>query len=89
VDRPNFGLYLDQYHVLSRLWADPRSESGIRPDGKAALLASLRRFLDERPPETIFYIRLSDAERLAPPPLARHSTYNVNKRAHTPAAAVV
>ena len=84
VDRPNFGLCLDTYHVLARLWADPRAYSGRRPGGDAALQASLNRFLtrfkhDEKFRHKIIYIQLSDAERVDPPILPGHAAYNENK----------
>ncbi|OQV00584.1 hypothetical protein CLAIMM_06063 [Cladophialophora immunda] len=52
VARPNFGLCLDTYHVLARLWADPRASSGRRPGGDAALRRSLETFRERfaKPP---------------------------------------
>lgn len=81
VARPNFGLCLDTYHVLGRLWADPRAESGRRPGGDAALRASIERFLDvvkdEKVREKIVYVQLSDAEKMDPPILpGRHEAYD-------------
>lgn len=75
VDRPNFGLCLDTYHVLARLWADPTTRSGRRLDGNEALHFSLQRFRDTCPPEKIFYIQLSDAEKADPPILPGHPAY--------------
>lgn len=79
VDRANFGLCLDTYHVVSRLWADPRSKSGIRAGGDAALRASIDRFNDHCPPDKIVYIQLSDAEKLSPPLLPGHPAYDEDK----------
>lgn len=79
VGRQNFGLCLDTYHVLTRLWADPRSESGLRPGGHAALRASIQRFLDGCPAEKIIYVQLSDAERQRPPILPGHPAYDAAK----------
>ncbi|RDW91793.1 xylose isomerase-like protein [Coleophoma crateriformis] len=75
VDRPNFGLCLDSYHVLARLWADPRSKSGKAPGGDAALKMSLERFMKDCPVDKIIYVQLSDAERLDPPLLPGHEVY--------------
>jgi len=75
VDRPNFGLCLDTYHVLSRLWADPREHSGLRAGGNSALRDSLQRFRDSCPKDKIIYIQLSDAEKLSPPLLPGHPAY--------------
>ncbi|OAP61477.1 hypothetical protein AYL99_03680 [Fonsecaea erecta] len=95
VARPNFGLCLDSYHVLGRLWADPRSPSGRRPGGDAALRRSLgtfrERFANPVPPSSssqtqtqtqthpLIYIQLSDAERLRPPILPGHEAYSPHK----------
>lgn len=76
VDRPNFGLCLDTYHVVARLWADPTTKGGRRPGGDAALRASLQRFRDMCPSDKIFYIQLSDVERANPPILPGHPAYS-------------
>ncbi|KAK5061386.1 hypothetical protein LTR84_007928 [Exophiala bonariae] len=78
VDRENFGLCLDTYHVLARTWADPHSAntgSGIIPGGVAALHATLQRFKEQCPVEKIFYVQLSDAERLQQPLSLGHPGY--------------
>lgn len=75
VDRSNFGLCLDTYHVLARLWADPTVSSGRRPGGDAAVRDSLQRFRDTCPPEKIFYVQLSDAEKAQPPFQPEHPAY--------------
>jgi 4-hydroxyphenylpyruvate dioxygenase len=78
VNRGNFGLCLDTYHILARLWADPTFETGMRPGGKAALQASIKHLLDF-PKERTFYIQLSDAERCRPPLLPGHPAYSLDK----------
>lgn len=78
VNRGNFGLCLDTYHILARLWADFSSDSGVRPGGKAALHASIKRLLN-CPKERIFYVQLSDAERCHPPLLPGHPAYSLDK----------
>ncbi|OAL18501.1 hypothetical protein AYO20_11738 [Fonsecaea nubica] len=79
VDRSNFGLCLDTYHVLARVWADPHAASGtgtgIAPGGYAALKSTLDRFMKQCPVEKIFYLQLSDAERLKQPLIAGHEAY--------------
>ncbi|KAJ9617299.1 hypothetical protein H2200_001020 [Cladophialophora chaetospira] len=83
VNRPNFGLCLDTYHVLARLWADPRAPSGGRPGGDAALRASLETFLrrckEPEVREKIIYVQLSDAEKMVPPILPGHEVYSEEK----------
>lgn len=66
VNRPNFGLCLDTFHELTKLWGNPLDPSGKYPDADHALAKSLRRFVDECPVENIFYVQLSDGERLDP-----------------------
>lgn len=35
VNRANFGVCLDTYHILARLWVDPTDpKMGVRPGGK-------------------------------------------------------
>ncbi|KAJ9615907.1 hypothetical protein H2200_001984 [Cladophialophora chaetospira] len=78
VDRANFGLCLDTYHVIARVWADPHSSSagtGIIPGGSAALKATLQRFMEQCPVEKMFYLQLSDAERLEQPLSPGHPGY--------------
>ena len=79
VDRPNFGLCLDTYHVLARLWADPASPDGRRPGGASSLRDSLQRFRDTCPREKIIYVQLSDGERADPPILPGHPAYRPEK----------
>lgn len=78
VDRANFGLCLDTYHVIARTWADPHSAStgtGVIPGGDAALHATLQRFMEQCPLEKIFFLQLSDAERLEQPLSPGHPAY--------------
>ncbi|KAA8915553.1 hypothetical protein TRICI_002292 [Trichomonascus ciferrii] len=79
VNRDNFGLCLDTYHILSRVWADPRAPSGRAPGGDFALRASTERFLKECPLEKIFYLQLSDAEKQDKPILPGHPAFDINK----------
>ena len=79
VERANFGLCLDTYHVLARLWADPSCEDGLRPGGTAAVNASIKRFLDQCPVDRVFYVQLSDAERCRPPLIPGHPAYSPSK----------
>ncbi|OQU99826.1 hypothetical protein CLAIMM_05404 [Cladophialophora immunda] len=79
VDRPNFGLCLDTYHVIARVWADAHASSGtgtgIAPGGYAALKSTLDRFMEQCQVEKIFYLQLSDAEKLKQPLNASHEAY--------------
>ncbi|KAL4762473.1 sugar phosphate isomerase/epimerase family protein [Aspergillus foveolatus] len=75
VDRDNFGLCLDTFHEITKLWANPFLESGACPDGAEKLAASLRRFVEQVPISKIFYVQLSDAERFNPPFSKSHPWY--------------
>lgn len=78
VDRANFGLCLDTYHVIARVWADPHASStgsGIQPGGNAALRRTLQSFMEQCPVEKIFYVQLSDAEKLEQPLSPGHPGY--------------
>lgn len=75
VNRSNFGLCLDSFHILSKLWGDPFSVSGIYPDGPQKLEQSLRRMAKELQLEKIAYIQLSDGEKFDPPFSDTHEWY--------------
>jgi 4-hydroxyphenylpyruvate dioxygenase len=68
VNRPNFGLCLDSYHIHSLIWADPYVKSGRKgPKGDKELEESMSEFLVRCPKERVLYIQLSDASRFDPP----------------------
>ncbi|CZR64392.1 related to 4-hydroxyphenylpyruvate dioxygenase [Phialocephala subalpina] len=76
VDRPNFGICLDSFHIMSLLWGDNSVAGGIRPEGPAELEASLTDLVHNCPLERIFYIQISDAELFDPPLGPGHELYN-------------
>lgn len=75
VNRPNFGLCLDTFHVMTKLWADPFAESGLYPNADKNLHNTLQYFIKECPLERIFYVQLSDGERFDPPFSKSHPWY--------------
>lgn len=75
-NRSNVGLCLDTYHIASRVWADPCSSTGKTANADADLAASLKRMVEEVDVEKIFYLQLSDAERLSSPLVEGHEFYN-------------
>ncbi|RAH87330.1 xylose isomerase-like protein [Aspergillus japonicus CBS 114.51] len=75
VDRPNFGLCLDNFHEHTKLWGSNVDRSGKLPTGDQDLTASLKRFREQCPLEKIFYVQLSDAERFDPPLSETHPWY--------------
>ncbi|KAI5242629.1 xylose isomerase-like protein [Aureobasidium subglaciale] len=75
VDRPNFGICLDTFHIGTRLWGSPLVASGKYLNADAHLADSLRRFVAEFPLEKLFFVQLSDAELLDPPLSTSHPWY--------------
>ncbi|KAI5461892.1 putative 4-hydroxyphenylpyruvate dioxygenase [Mariannaea sp. PMI_226] len=67
VNRPNFGLCIDSFHIHSRIWGDATTKSGILPGGAEALAASMKEFVEQCPKEKVLYVQLSDASRFDPP----------------------
>lgn len=75
VNLPNLGLCLDTFHIAGRVWADPTTDSGQKAQADAALDKSLKRLVSDVDPAKIFYVQLSDAERLMPPLGKTHHFY--------------
>lgn len=75
VDRPNFGLCLDTYHIAARVFASPTETTLISQSGKTDLITSLLNLVKTVPVETIFYLQLSDAEALSSPLVEGHPFY--------------
>lgn len=75
VNRPNFGLCLDTYHIAARVWADPERADGKLPNGEEALKQSLHRLAKDVDVEKVFMLQLSDAERLSSPLIEGHPLY--------------
>lgn len=66
VDCSNFGLCLDSFHILTKLWGSPYEASGKYPNADADLAASQASFKRDFPIDNLFYVQLSDAERFDP-----------------------
>ncbi|ETS80888.1 hypothetical protein PFICI_08417 [Pestalotiopsis fici W106-1] len=67
VDRANFGLCLDSFHILTKIWGNNRDASGKYPNADARLATSLASFKRDFPLEKLFYVQMSDGERFDPP----------------------
>ncbi|KAK2596455.1 hypothetical protein N8I77_013345 [Diaporthe amygdali] len=67
VNRPNFGLCLDSFHIHARIWGNPCVPSSMLPNAAEDLANSMEEFLQKCPREKILYVQLSDASRLDPP----------------------
>ncbi|KAK9424874.1 putative Xylose isomerase-like TIM barrel domain-containing protein [Seiridium unicorne] len=72
VNRSNFGLCLDSFHILTKLWGSPHEVSGKYPDADANLADSLHGFKRNFRVEKLFYVQLSDGEKLDPPYSRQH-----------------
>ncbi|KAE8151326.1 putative AP endonuclease, family 2 [Aspergillus avenaceus] len=75
VNRSNFGLCLDTFHIGTKIWGDNSVPGGKFSDANKALSESLRRFTRECPLDKIFFVQLSDAERFDPPFSKDHPWY--------------
>ncbi|KIW18581.1 hypothetical protein PV08_02869 [Exophiala spinifera] len=67
VDRANFGICLDNFHIHARLWGDPTIEGGKLPGGDEAVRKSLDLFKKTCPKEKLFYVQFSGAKLFQPP----------------------
>jgi 4-hydroxyphenylpyruvate dioxygenase len=78
VDRPNFGICLDSFNILGRIYADPTSPTGCTANAEGEVQASVRRLVEQIGPhkEKIFFFQVVDAERLDNPLLPGHAFYN-------------
>jgi 4-hydroxyphenylpyruvate dioxygenase len=83
VNRSNFGICLDSFNILGRIYADPTAESGCLPNAEQEVKDSVRRLVDRIGPykHKIFFIQIVDAERLIAPLVPGHSFYNATQPA--------
>ncbi|KAJ3545831.1 hypothetical protein NM208_g2316 [Fusarium decemcellulare] len=72
VDKPNFGLCLDTYHILGRIWGDPTLPGCKMALGDVEVEKSMERLVNEVDVKKLFYVQLGDAERLDEPLVAGH-----------------
>ena len=78
VDRSNFGICLDTFNILGRIYADPTSETRTTPNAEQQVRDSIKRLVEQIKPhrEKIFFIQMVDAERLDQPLTSSHPFYN-------------
>lgn len=74
VDRPNFGLVLDAFHIAGYEYADPAVPGCTRPDGKERLAKSIED-LKQVHADKVFFVQLCDAEKLEQPIVEGQSPY--------------
>jgi 4-hydroxyphenylpyruvate dioxygenase len=75
VNRPNFGLCLDTFHIAARVWADPLSPSGRLVDGDKALESAMEEMKTTLDPKMVFYVQVGDGEALEAPLDSAHEFY--------------
>lgn len=81
VNRPNFGLCLDTFHIAGRTWGDPTTASGQTDDADRQLQKSLRQLVTEVDVSKVFYVQAGDAEKLDPPLDDRHPFFAADQPA--------
>lgn len=68
VDRPNFGLCLDLFHLVGREWADPAAEDGkVSQEADAQLRQSLREMVKVIDVDKVYYVQVANAKKATPP----------------------
>lgn len=76
VDRWNFGMCLDTFNIVGRVWADPASEDGTNgPDSDRELKASLSALVKNVDVKKLWYVQVVGAERLSSPLVKGHEWY--------------
>ncbi|CAI6092991.1 unnamed protein product [Clonostachys chloroleuca] len=76
VNRPNFGLCLDTYHIVARAWGDPTKPGCKGENGDQRLKESINRLVQELDVSKVFYVQLCDAELLDAPLVEGHPFHN-------------
>ena len=80
VDRWNFGVCLDTFNILGRIWADPARHDGkVEGDADQALNASLQRLVNGVDIKKVWYVQVVGAERLSEPLVKGHEWYVDNQ----------
>jgi 4-hydroxyphenylpyruvate dioxygenase len=81
VNRSNFGLCLDTFNILGRIYADPAAASGTTPGAHETTSTSIRRLLAQVDVRKVFLVQMADAERLAQPLDQHHPLYSAEQPA--------
>ncbi|RFU80175.1 3-dehydroshikimate dehydratase [Trichoderma arundinaceum] len=76
VNKPNFGLCLDTYHIVARDWGDPTVPGCKRPDGDENFQRSMKELVEHIDIRKVFYVQVSDAELLSKPLVQGHPYFN-------------
>ncbi|CAI6340079.1 unnamed protein product [Periconia digitata] len=83
VDRGNFGICLDSFNILGRIYADPAAVGGKTADAESVVGESMKRMVERITPfkEKIFFVQVVDAEKLREPLQPGHAFYQEGQRA--------
>jgi len=83
VDRANFGICLDTFNILVRIYADPSSATGKTANAEHVVRESMQRLVEQIGPhkEKIFFIQIVDAERLENALVPGHAFYSAQQPA--------
>ncbi|KIX08752.1 uncharacterized protein Z518_03409 [Rhinocladiella mackenziei CBS 650.93] len=76
VNRSNFGLCLDTFHMAGRVWGDPQSQTGKSLNADSDFQQSLAELVDNLDISKVFYVQAGDAELLNEPLLPGFALYN-------------
>lgn len=74
VDRPNFGIVFDAFHVAGYEYADPTIPGCLRENGPERVAQSLAQ-LKKLDLSKVFFVQLADAEKLSVPLVEGKSPY--------------
>ena len=76
VDRWNFGVCLDTFNIVGRVWADPAREDGmVEQDAQEKLAESLKRMVTEVNMKKVWYVQVVGAERMKKALVKGHDWY--------------
>ena len=76
VDRCNFGLCLDTFNIVGRVWADPERERGVvELDPYERLWETLKKMVKEVDVKKVWYVQVVGAERMRTPLVKGHEWY--------------
>jgi 4-hydroxyphenylpyruvate dioxygenase len=76
VDRWNFGVCLDTFNIVGRVWADPEREDGkVEHDPAERLVDGMKRMVKEIDVKKVWYVQVVGAERMRRPLVEGHEWY--------------
>ncbi|KAK3346859.1 xylose isomerase-like protein [Lasiosphaeria hispida] len=76
VGRPNFGICLDTFNIAGRIYADPTIPAGVTANADEAVRRSIQRLVEQVDVSKVFYVQVTDGERLRAPLVSGHPYYD-------------